>query len=392
MNSLFRTLLLGLLGGFMGPGSAAQAPECRPEDAQRIQTPWVRKPDALGAMDPAFPRKSLPVVFERQDKIIRLLQKAYPNPQGLEARAYRLIRNDPANEYQLMPAGSPLRYSVTTYYLHYWCFRGKPERSHETGTWIECHVNSLWQFMDSVSEREYLLANGQQIYYMPEVIGELKGYPVYSKQTGWNNQKHESILLVPGNRLPVRPVSREEFVRSLQRYIQNYLKENEETTHKLEAALKETLAFADQSTAFKTAAEREKYKEENRRSVENGRIKRDQSAQRFRDNFQRLDALLAAMSPQERAAQAVIADPYGMLTNRRGLGTFEEQAPKGRPLVTHDLKYGDPGLPRHAIQSIQLLMKYETSADMVAKREMIRQFRENIDLDGLKALLESGGN
>ncbi|MGV3556699.1 hypothetical protein [Larkinella arboricola] len=393
MNAfLTRTILLCLLGGCLGHSSPAQTTECRPEEVQRMPTSWVRKPDALGAMDPAFPRKSLPMVFERQDKLIKLLQKAYPNPQGLEARAYRLIRNDPNNEYQQIAPNSPLRYSVTTYYLHYWCFKGKPERSHETGTWIECHVNSLWQFMNSISEREYVLANGQQIYYMPEIVGNLKGYPVYSNRTGWKDRKHESILLVPGNRLPVRPVTREELIRSLQRYVQHYLNENEETTRKLEAALKETMAFADQSTTFKTTAEREKYKEDNRRSVETGRLKRDQTAQRFRDNFQRLETMLTAMNPQERTAQAVISDPYRMLTNSRGLGTFEEQATQGRPLVTHDLKYGDPRLPRHAIQSIQLLMKYETAPDMVAKREMIRQFRENIDLDGLKALLEHSGN
>ncbi|WP_460639037.1 hypothetical protein [Larkinella harenae] len=46
-------------------------------------------------------------------------------------------------------------------------------------------------------------------------------------------------------------------------------------------------------------------------------------------------------------------------------------------------------MPRHAIQSVQWLMKYETAPGMVAKRELIRQFRRNIDLDARKALLEN---
>ncbi|MFC5408501.1 hypothetical protein ACFPMF_04235 [Larkinella bovis] len=382
-----RPLLPGLLAILLGVNGLAQSTGCRPEDAQAIQTSWVRKPDALGAIGPDFPRKSLPLVFERQEKILNLLQKAYPNPRGLEARAYRIIKSDPANDYKHLPPNAPLRYSVTTYYLHYWCFRGKPERSAETGTWIECYVNSLWQFMESISEREYLLPNGQSIFYMPERVGDLKGYAVYSPHPTRRENRQESILLVPGNRLPVRPVSREELVRSLQRHIRHFLKENDETTRVLEAGLKETLAYADQPGSFKTEAEREKYKEDNRRSIGNGRIKRDKTAQEFRQNYDRLEALLAAMSPQERASQAIIENPYDLMTQYRGKGTFEAQAVKGRPLVTHDLQYHDPTLPRHAIQSIQLLMKYETSANLVAKRDLMEQFRQNIDLDGLKALI-----
>ncbi|RYD88259.1 MAG: hypothetical protein EOP50_19380 [Sphingobacteriales bacterium] len=323
-----------------------------------------------------------------QEKILKLFQNAYPQPTGLEARAYRVVKSDPDDDYKLMPGTAPLRYSVTTYYLHYWCFKGKPHRSHETGTWIECYVNSLWQFMEPLSSDEFLLPNGQQLFYLPHIIGEMKGYPVYSTQTDLSDNRRESILILPDKRLPVRAVSREEFVRSLQRYIQRFLKENDETTRLLEAGLKESLAFADKSASFKTETERTKYKEDNRRSVENGRLKRDQTAQEFRVHAQRLEAMLAALSPQERTVQAVIFDPYGLMTNRRGLGTFAEQAVKGRPVVTHDLHYYDPGLTRPAIQSIQLLLKYETAADMVAKRELMRQFRQNIDLDGFKALLD----
>lgn len=384
----YRNWMIFSLSVFLWTTSGAQTPECSPEDAQTIRTPWVRKPDALAGAGPDFPRKSLPMVFERQEKIIQLLQKAYPNPQGLEARAYRVVNSDPHNDYKFMPAGSPLRYSVSSYYLHYWCFKGKPERSHETGTWIQCYVNSLWQFLESISEKEYLLPNGQQIFYMPPVVGEIKGHPVYSNRTGRRNNRHESILLVPGNRLPVRPVTREEFVRSIQRHIQNFLTENEEQTRVLEAGLKETLAYADRPGSFKTEAEREKYKENNRKSIANGRIKRDKTAQNYRENHQRLEAMLTAMSPTERSAQAIITDPYGLMTNRRGLGTFEEQAQQGRALVTHDLQYANPRLPRHAVQSIQLLMKYETAPDMVSKIELMRQFRQNIDLDGFQSLLE----
>ncbi|GAB3337541.1 hypothetical protein GCM10027299_48750 [Larkinella ripae] len=381
-------LVPGLIGVFLGINTLAQTPECRPDDARQVVTNWVRKPDALVGAGPDFPRQSLPPVFERQEKLIKILQKAYPIPQGLEARAYRVIKSDPDNAYKAMPPNSPLRYSVTTYYLHYWCFRGKSERAHETGTWIECYVNSLWQFLESIGEREYLLPNGQSIYYMPQVVGDLKGYPVYSNKTGRSTNRHESVLIVPGNRLPVRPVSREEFIRAVQRHIQNFLQANSEQTRQLEAGLKETLAYADRPGSFKTEAEREKYKEDNRRSIENGQIKRDKTAQQYRDNHERLETLLVAMTPQERAVQAIIDDPYEFMTNSRHKGTFAEQAVDGRPLVTHDQHYGDPRLPRHAIQSIQLLMKYETAPDMVSKLALMRQFRQNIDLDGLKSLLE----
>ncbi|WP_128546793.1 hypothetical protein [Larkinella soli] len=373
-------LLTTLLTAHTGPGDD---PACT-EQARQFPREWQYKPEWLTDPAKSIPKQSLQPVFERQDKIIRLFRQAYPSPRGLEARAYRGAGYDPDQYYALEPAGGPLRYSTTTYFKHYWCFRGKIELSGETGTWLECYVNHLKQFMEPVGLD---LTNGQEAFYMPYKVGELKGYPVYSIRQNEKGNKRESIVITADGRLPVRPISREELVRAMQKVAENHQKEFEETNRQLEAALKESNAYADK-IAFKSEAEREKYKRDNQRSMEDGYKKRLKTAQEYRDGAKRLEGFLQAMTPQQRAAQAILTDPTELLLNYRGKGTFEEQEKTGRPLVTHDFSFADRRLPRHAVQSIQLYLRYEEAADMVAKRELMRQFRETIDLDGFRAMLE----
>ncbi|QIP12824.1 hypothetical protein G8759_09400 [Spirosoma aureum] len=385
MRTLRHRLPITFLGLGLAVATMAQPSDCTPDYAQQVSTSWKRQATVATKLRAGFPKQTLPAIYARQEKLLDLFQHAYPNPSGLEARAYRNFYSSP-DDYRLEPTGSPLHYSVVTYYKHFWCFRGKVELSGETGTWLECYVNMLWRFMDSIGS-EFTLPNGQKIYFLPDKTGELKGYPIYSTQRNDRTNPRESIVITADGRLPVRPVSREEFIRSLQRTLQQWIKENDETTLQLEASLKESTAYADK-IPFKTEAERQKYKDDNRRSVEDGRKIRDKTAQKNRIRYQELEAMLAAMTPAQRSSQAIIENATGMLLNEREQGTFDEQAKNGHPLVTHDFAYSDPKLPRHAIQFVQLWLRYEDAPDMVAKRELMRQFRQNIDLDGFRALIE----
>lgn len=377
---LFLYVTLGLANSLL-----AQPPACTTDYVQQLPTQWKRNANPATNLATGFPKQALPAIYARQEKLLDLFQQAYPNPKGIEARAYRQVLSAP-DDYRLEPAGSPLHYAAITYYFHYWCFKGKAERSGETGTWLECYVNTLWRFMDPLDD-EYTLPNNQAIYYMPYKTGELKGYPIYSIRQDYGQNPRESIIITTDGRLPIRPVSREEFIRSMQRSIQKFLKENDETTVQLEAALKESTISADK-IPFKTEAERQKYKDDNRRSVEEGRKKRDKTAQQRRIRYQELEQMLTTMTPTERSSQAIISDITGMLFNERGKGTFNEQAIDGRPLVTYDFSYPDPKLPRSAVQFIQLYLRYEDTPYMVAKREMMREFRQNINLDGFRAMIE----
>ncbi|CCH57093.1 hypothetical protein BN8_06496 [Fibrisoma limi BUZ 3] len=383
----YKLFLLISLTGLSVTATRAQPDTSCPEAAvQQRPTQWIRRGSSWVGSDLQNISKAMqPQVSARQDRMLSFIRQAYPEPRGLEARQGANINTDHHSIYEKQLNG-PLRYTVRVMFHHYWCFRGKPEVSGETGTHIEMHANFLYKFMKEVG---YQLPNGQAIYYMPKQVGLLKGYPVYSAHPDDRDRKRESILILPDQRLPVRAVSREELVQLCQATLRKMLAENDETTKVLEASLKESEAYAARID-FKTEAERRKYIDGNRQSVERGRQKRDASAHEWRRNIDRLEQMLAAMTPAERSMQAVLGEPYGFMTNRRGEGTFAEQAalPYSQPLVTHDVNYLNSKLPRPAVQFIHLQMTYETTRDMVAKRAMMSQFLETIDLDGLKGMLE----
>ncbi|RIV22466.1 hypothetical protein DYU11_15735 [Fibrisoma montanum] len=384
---LYLVACVGLLAGYPVSVALAQPDMSCPEaTVQQRPTQWIRRGSSwVGSDLQNITRAMQPQIAARQDKLLSFIRQAYPEPRGLEARQGTSINTDHHSLYEKRPNG-PLRYTVRVMFHHYWCFRGKPEVSGETGTRIEMHANFLYKFMREVG---YQLPNGQEIYYMPKQVGTLKGYPVYSTHPDDRDRKRESILILPDQRLPVRAVSREEVVRLFQATLRNMLAENEETTKVLEASLKESEAYAAR-IEFKTEAERQKYINGNRQSVERGRQKREASAREWRENIDRLETMLTAMTPAERSTQAVLGEPYGLMMNQRGQGTFAEQAafPYSRPVVTHDLAYGSSKLPRPAVQFIHLQMTYETAPDMVAKRAMMSQFLEKVDLDGLRGMLE----
>ena len=383
----YKLILLLTLTGLLTTAAFAQPDtSCPEETVQQRPTQWIRRGSSWVGSDLQSIAKAMqPQISARQDRMLSFIRQAYPEPRGLEARQGANINTDHHSIYEKRLNG-PLRYTVRVMFHHYWCFRGKPEVSGETGTYIEMHANFLHKFMKEVG---YELPNGQAIYYMPKQVGTLKGYPVYSAHPDDRDRKRESILILPDQRLPVRAVSREEVVRLFQATLRKMLAENEETTKVLEASLKESEAYAAKID-FKTEAERQKYIDGNRQSVERGRQKRDAMAQEWRENIDRLEKMLAAMTSAERSMQAVLGEPYGLMMNQRGQGTFAEQAglPYSQPVVTHDLNYGNSKLPRPAVQFIHLQMTYETTHYMVAKRAMMSQFLEKVDLDGLKGMLE----
>jgi hypothetical protein len=386
--SAYKLALLALLLVAITVQTALAQPDtsCPEETVQLRRTQWGRIGHSWVGTDLQHITKDMiPQISARQEKLLGFIRQAYPEPRGVEARQGAHINTDHDTQYEKRQGG-PLRYTTRVMFHHYWCFRGKPEVSGETGTYIELHANFLHKFMTEVG---YQLPNGQKLYYMPKQVATLKGYPVYSTHPDERGRKLESVLILPDQRLPVRPISREDLIRVFQNTLRKMLVENDETTRVLEASLKESEAYAAKID-FKTEAERQKYISGNRLSVERGRQKRDQTAQEWRQNLDRLETMLAVMPPNERTTQAILGDPYGLMMNQRGRGTFAEQAslPYSQPVVTHDLNYGSSRLPRPAIQFIHLQMTYETAPDMVAKRAMMSQFLEKVDLDGLRGILE----
>ncbi|MDF2189878.1 hypothetical protein P2H89_15670 [Paraflavitalea sp. CAU 1676] len=380
MTRKYRVLLLGMIGVGIYTSSLAQVPQapCTKEDVVNISTNWTT---------PLV--KSSTAQSQRQQKILQILKAAYPKPTGLvpNVHGFLPVDGDPGNEYIDQPKGSPLRYSVTTYFHTLLCDakKGTTYRDGETHTWIIAYINSLTTFLVPA---HFKLPNGQPLYFMPRVVGQLKGYPVYDTQK-WKDIPDESVVLAVGDKLPVRPVSRDEVLSVLTAEVNMQMAELEAAQIKLAEALKESLAEADKMS-FKTPEEREKYKQGNIREVENGKSKSTQMIASFRQRLQAIEQLRASMSPADRAKQAVLNDIRDLVPIKGKAISFEEQEKTGRALVVRDLTWGNKKQAPHSIQLIQLLMHHQTDARHVAKKEMIRQFKENIDVEALRKLLEVG--
>jgi|GEM_PF-3402980 len=385
--------------------AGAQSTDCIDTQAANYQMPWKNSGQVSYSHRPNFPKSSLPAVSARMDKIAKVLLEAYPQPKGLECNIRReVVGEGDYYEYKSELAGkvTPFRYSVEGWFftLHCDSKTGGVKREGETGTTIEFHVNWLHSFMKPIDSHfdGLKLDNGQKMYFMPHIVGELKGYPVYStEKLTWDkrmqesvtnaNRPEESILILPDNRLPVRPVTKEEYINSLKRSQLEMIKETEKNMKEMEDALKESLASYDKMS-FNSEAEREKAKTGAKRDVEKGRVYMTKDIERYRSNIAKLNALLESFSPQQRSAQAVIVDATGLLDKADMKAELNNQEKLGRPIVTHDFTYTDPKLPRHAVQFIQVFFKYQTLSRLIAKPEMVKKVKESINLDALKALLE----
>lgn len=351
-----------------------------------------------------IPKNHAAGVTTRAQRLAEILMKAYPDPKGLEANM-RLVADGEGEHYEFKPeltgANAPLRYSSQGWFFALHCNPAGPaKREVETGTQVNVYVNWLYDFMDNADSPfgNFTLDNGQQIYFMPYKIGELKGQPLYCLQNTptMKNQRDnivnslrpkESILITRKGKLPFRAVQNEEYLTAVKKGVKAMMKESEENESKWKTTLKESLAEIDKMK-FASEAQREKEKASARRDVDMALKNTLNDLQRYRKILDGIDQIISALSQEERKKQAIALDMTAIIHSNDMLKEFRNQQKIGRPLITHDFSYYDPKMPRSAIQFIQLHFRYETHQSQVAKEDMVRKFRENIDLEALQSLLD----
>jgi hypothetical protein len=104
-----RLILLGLLACAAGGVSAQQA--CTDEMAWSKAGSWARSEDDLAMADRSFPKAEYPVALRKADQVVALLRQAIPKLNGIEAKAYRSIR-DPSYTKE-----GALKYGVNALFL-----------------------------------------------------------------------------------------------------------------------------------------------------------------------------------------------------------------------------------------------------------------------------------
>lgn len=399
--------VLFLFGIFSFKNISAQS-ACSEGQASEHSIPWKNLDNLSMADKNAITKQQYPLIKTRVDKIAEIIKRSYPNPVGLESQLKRRIDGEGEHyEYRAELSGknAPLRYSAEAWFFSLLCDKnGKVSREGETGTQVVAHVNWLEDFMDPVDGNfdGLQLENKQKLYFMPYKVGELQGYPVYNpklltfdkrrQESVYDaNRPEESILLVKGDRLPVRPVTRQEYLNALKRAEEKSIADAEAHLKKMQDVLKESLADYDKMK-FNSEAEREKAKAGAKKEVENGSKHSASYISKHKKNITQIDALLKSFNTDDLNKQAIVHDVSVITTKADIAEEFKKQELKGRPVVTHDFTYFDPKLPRHAVQFIQVFFKYETLVRLIAKPKMIKEVKEKLDLKAMHALLEESAS
>ena len=323
------------------------AAQCTDETARQTPGSWSRGEDTL-TTDRALPPLVRENALRKADQVLGLVQGALPKPKGMEAKAYRSRGVTSEN-------GGPLKYGVTAYLLGYSCvpqsagnkdLRGKILLDDETATWIYVKFNDLSQLVTPLGG-QFKMDKSQAILAFPPRTGDFKGHAHYAWSTA-SGERWEAILVKGRDMRLTRDVSRGEFLR-----------------------VREDIERDDIAKLRKTADARPGAKAGIEKSVQS----REQ-------RLAKLVALREAMSAAERDRPALVRNTH---TGNRDHITFAAAGERGERLVVLDPDFFDARWPRHAIQFAVILLRWQPKQP--AKVEAIRQFRENLDLEALRALL-----
>lgn len=340
-KGLFVTLMLLFSAGL----AFAQTPCTKEEASQKVGT-WIKEgSDNFSMADRSFPKAQYPLVLRKADQTIALLEQATPGLKGLEARAYRSIRDG-----SYTPNGA-LPFAVTALFLGYYCVpdtpaypeeRGKIRSDGETGTWIYIDFNSLgWLDNERMSlGKDLRTTSGEMMFFFPKQQGEFKGYTLLLPRL--HPEKTEAVIITSDGRVPFKPVTREQFLRAREKYYQDRLND----------------------MRGKLAATAPVFRE-------------------LEGNLAQIAALRAGMSPAELQSQAIIRDQSALPPRSK---VFVAESEGGRRLVTIDRQFFNPSLPRYAVQFITVYWRWQDEDP--AKAAMIRQFKSNFDFQALRQMLD----
>ena len=176
----------------------AQPPQpCTDEIIMAVKGKWTTKPNAdMKAVN------SQAII--RIDKMQKMLEAAYSDPKGMEARRYQPSTNKPLIE------NGPVSYRLISGFFSYYCNKNvnKLLMGGETGTWANTFVNGFGWFISDQYDLLSIKVNGDNVYVLPSVKGKWKGYPIYEATA--DRDKGRCIILTHNNQVPWKPITQQQ--------------------------------------------------------------------------------------------------------------------------------------------------------------------------------------
>lgn len=306
----------------------AQTP-CTKETAYQTVGKWGKqKTDDLAMADRSFPKTQYKPVLAKAQKVIDLFMQASPEFKGIQASAKRVIRGD-----SYLPNGA-LPFGIDVWYDSYFCvgndtykveMRGKVILFNNYG-YTTVYFNSLRDVLESVQDGSpFLTTDGEEIFDYKKRLGEFKGFTMIEPMVR-REEKHEALIITLDNRLPYKPVTREQYLQA--------------------------------------------------------RIKNYGTSELFATDAARLKSMIAGMSSAEKQSPAIIRDITASPSRAK---LFVTEAEGGRHLVTVDKSFFNPKLPRETIQFITVHWNWNNTD--IPKAEAIQQFKQNFDFEALKQMI-----
>ena len=181
----------------------AQAP-CNDDVIMAVKGKWIKRPDAtMNAGNQAQ-------ITSRVDKIQQLLQAAYPEPRGIEAKWSRSM----GGYYPAINKNS-VSYELNAMFFTWYCniHVKKLLLGTEASSGFDVWINKFKWFAE---KDDRFLVEEKPVYLLTKKLGELNGFPLYagndnsSPNTGTTFSK--TILISRPGQLPYTPVSRKQYL------------------------------------------------------------------------------------------------------------------------------------------------------------------------------------
>ena len=369
----------------LGNAGFSQQP-CDETSLMTIKGSWKKETDANPFPDESFPKNQFAQVNSRIDKMQKILQAAYPEPRGIEAKWYRTISG------KALVQDGPVPFEMSALFLAYYCNNNNnntKELGGETDTWFYVWANQINWFAERVS---YYTVNKQPVYLLTQRVGELNGSSLYmgihNKNSNTGIAHSHAQIITRAGQSPYLSIKRKTFLQSLLKWNESQFKKNMEAMEK--------------NIPVRTDAEEESYKK-NQWAIIEKRTRPDRLAnawENFLKNYlsssQQKENLLAkikkdyeneikpaqdflANSSEAELAQPAIIDD---LTGFKQFSTFEKG---GRELVRLNPDYFDRKLPRFVPQFLIVYWRWD---DHAAGKYFNKQVEEHFNFTALKEMID----
>lgn len=196
---------------FFFSSSDLHAQNCTQDDLLNKIGTWRKGEDFLSP-GKNYTAALKPEIFNRIDKIQKIIYNAYPQPKGTEPRWKHQIYGTPPYK------SGAVSYNLWVQFFEYLCnsATNKPVLGDETGTRIYVFVNSFDRFMNYDTAMH---VGNLYVALMYPRVGQIKGVDLFQLSLVRNDERF--LIISHESQLPYKPLTQKQYLLALKRKLQN---------------------------------------------------------------------------------------------------------------------------------------------------------------------------